>query len=133
MIAARSATDPYYNGGLLALATNSGTFVHDSFTTVPQLELNLGYQIDLPLERPRRIRPALLGNGSRRPTRSAWISIPSNVPLWLPGREQVSRFFPTRRVVSGPKASTWEPSSVLTLFTPIARGDKKLTILAGTM
>ncbi len=32
-------------GGVLALATNSGTFVRDSFTAVPQLELNLGYQL----------------------------------------------------------------------------------------
>jgi hypothetical protein len=32
------------NGGLLALGTNSGTYVRDSFTMIPQLELNLGYQ-----------------------------------------------------------------------------------------
>ena len=32
------------DGGILALNTNSGTYAHDCFAVIPQLELELAYQ-----------------------------------------------------------------------------------------
>lgn len=34
-----------YNGGVLALGTNSGSYQRDDFTMIPQLGLELGYQV----------------------------------------------------------------------------------------
>ena len=33
------------NGGILALPTNSGHFTHDPFAVVPEVGLNVGYQV----------------------------------------------------------------------------------------
>ncbi len=35
-----------YDAGILAVATNSGTYQRDSFTMIPQLGLELGYQVN---------------------------------------------------------------------------------------
>ena len=34
-----------YSGGLLALGTNSGTYQRDVFSVIPQLDLEIGYQL----------------------------------------------------------------------------------------
>ena len=41
-----TGTATTFNTGILASGTNSGTFQHDDFTIIPQLGLELGYQLN---------------------------------------------------------------------------------------
>ncbi len=46
MVTAPDQTPQIYNAGTLALATNSGTFNRDSFTLIPQLGVEVGFQVN---------------------------------------------------------------------------------------
>ena len=60
-----------YDGGVLAVRSNEGSYARDVFTMIPQLGAELGYQCELPLAGVRRLQRPVLGkrDAVRRPDR----------------------------------------------------------------